>query len=167
VLDFQFYKVEYSPLERQDWALIGTDVSRTPVENGRLAVWQTTRVPEGSYQLRLRVVDPSGNYCEALVSPVRVASARPTETPLPPTPTEIVELTVVPPQATPTSPVVIPRDVLPLSSTPGALPPRAQPIGLGTPDLLVTGAFFFLGVCGMSGIVLFIAIFTYVRNQRW
>ncbi len=166
VPNFQFYKVEYSPQGRQDWVLIGADVVRTVVENGRLVVWQTVRVPEGSYQLRLRVVDPSGNYCEALVSPVLVSSARLTETPPLPTPTETVELTVVPPQDTPTSPVVIPRVVAPVSGTPGALPPRAQPTGFGTPDLLVTGAYFFLGVFGMAGIVLFVAIIMYFRNQR-
>ncbi len=165
VPNFQFFKVEYSPAERQNWVLIGTDVVRTPVEDGRLAVWQTARLPEGAYQLRLRVVDPSGNYCETLVSPVLVSSARPAETPLP-TPTETVELTVVPPQDTPTSPVVIPKVVAPVSSTPGALPPRAQPSGFGTPDLLVTGAYFFLGVFGMAGIVLFVAIIMYLRNQR-
>ncbi len=164
--DFRFFKVEYSPLERQDWVLIGTDVIRTPVQGGRLIVWQTSQVREGAYQLRLRVVDPSGNYCEALVSPIYVTRLPATETPMAPEPTETAELTVVPPQPTPTIPMVIPKEVAPVSSTPGALPTRAQPVGMGISDLLVTGAYFFLGVFGMAGVALSVAIVMYLRNRR-
>lgn len=165
VADFRFYKVEYKPPGRPDWVLIGTDVIRSPVDNGRLAVWQTAQLPEGTYQLRLQVVDPSGNYCEALVSPLQLTRARPTEPPLP-EPTETAELTVVPPQPTPTIPLIVPKEVAPVSSTPGALPPRAQSTGFGMPDLLVTGAYFFFGVFGMAGVVLSVAIVMYLRNQR-
>jgi hypothetical protein len=165
VADFRFYKVEYNPPGRSNWVLIGTDVIRTPVENGRLAVWQTAQLPAGTYRLRLQVVDPTGNYCEALVSPLLVANAPPTESPLP-EPTETAELTVVPPQATPTIPLVVPKEVAPVSSTPGALPPRAQPTGFGISDLLVTGAYFFFGVFGMAGVVLSVAIVMYLRNHR-
>ncbi len=162
--DFRFFKIEYSPLGRQDWILIGTDVIRTLVAGGRLMVWQTSQMREGSYQLRLRVVDASGNYCEALVSPLYVKSTPATETP---SPTETAELTVVPPQPTPTIPMVIPKEIAPVSSTPGALPPRAQSTGLGMSDLMVTGAYFFLGVFGMAGIALSVAIVMYLRNRRW
>lgn len=165
VLNFQFFKVEYAPVGQDEWVLIGTDVVRTPVDNGRLVVWQTSRVPDGTYQLRLRVVDQTGNYCEVLVSPVRVVNARATEIPPPANPTETMELTVVPPQATPTIVVVIPNEVAPRFETPSALPTRVQPLPFGMPDLLVTGAFFLFGVCGMLGIVLAIAVFIYIRKM--
>jgi hypothetical protein len=164
VLNFQFFKVEYAPLGQEGWVLIGTDVVRTPVDNGPLVLWQTSRVPDGMYQLRLRVVDPTGNYCDSLVSPVRVLNAHATEAPLPVEPTETLELTVVPPQATPTIPVVIPKEVMPSSGTPSALPTRGQPLPFGMPDLMVTGAFFLFGVCGMLGIVAAIAVYIYVRK---
>ncbi len=165
VLDFQFYKVEYAPTGQDEWVLIGTDVVRTPVENGRLVVWQTGRVPNGTYQLRLRVVDPTGNYCEAIVSSVRVSNAGPVKVPVEATPTETVELTVVPPQATLTVPVVIPYEVAPRFATPNSLPPRGLPIPFAMPDVLVTGAFFLFGVCGMLGIVVAAAVAIFVRRM--
>jgi len=59
---FQFYKVEYGMGERpMQWNSIG-DVMRERVVNGTLAVWDTSGFPEGSYMLRLTVVDLSGNF---------------------------------------------------------------------------------------------------------
>ncbi len=165
VLDFQFFKVEYAPAGEDEWVLIGTDVTRTPVENGRLVVWQTGRVPNGVYQLRLRVVDPTGNYCEAIVAPVRIANTRPVPVTVEATATETVELTVVPPQATPTIPVIIPYEVAPRTDTPNNLPPRGGANLFGMPDLFVTGAFFLFGVCGMLGIVIAVAIVIFVRRM--
>jgi hypothetical protein len=43
------------------WNSIG-DVARTPVVDGTLGVWNTEGFPEGVYQVRLTVVDTSGNF---------------------------------------------------------------------------------------------------------
>jgi hypothetical protein len=165
ILDLQFYKVEYSPIGRDQWILIGTDVIRKPVESGRLVVWQTNIVAEGTYRLRLRVVDSTGNYCEAFLSPLQVSHARPTFVPSP-TPTETPILTAVPPQATPTIRVDIPTEVVPHLGTPGALPTRSQVFGLPDFNVTVLAAFFVLGACGMFAVVLFIGLVMLIRTPK-
>jgi hypothetical protein len=108
---FQFYKVEFSrepPGGDETWAIVGAIVQQGVV-NGQLAVWDTTRVPDGSYTVRLRVVRLDGNYSEYVVRQIVVANAQPeqptetptiaaelltptvTPTPLPPTPTIVIE----------------------------------------------------------------------------
>ncbi|MHB0856548.1 MAG: hypothetical protein ACYC5M_03140 [Anaerolineae bacterium] len=85
------------------WIQIGPSHSG-PVENGRLAFWDTTQIPDGVYTLRLRVVVSADklDYVDVRVESLQVANAPRTATPeataLPsytPTPTEI-------PTATPT-----------------------------------------------------------------
>jgi hypothetical protein len=59
---FQFYKMEYGLGEiPEQWHSIGS-VSRTPVVNGTLVVWDTSGFPNGVAWLRLTVVDVSGNF---------------------------------------------------------------------------------------------------------
>lgn len=59
---FQFYKVEYGLGEAPErWNSIG-DISRTPVVDGTLTLWNTSGFPEGVYKLRLTVVDITGNW---------------------------------------------------------------------------------------------------------
>jgi hypothetical protein len=59
---FQFYKVEYGMGEvPPQWNSIG-DVKRERVVDGTLVVWDTSGFPEGSYFLRLTVVDLTGNF---------------------------------------------------------------------------------------------------------
>ncbi len=162
ILDFRFYKVEYSLRGQDEWTLIGMDVVRQPVENGRLALWQTTTVPNGVYQLRLRVVDPTGNYCEAILSPVTVANVRATALP-PPSPTETPVVEAVPPGPTSTVQPTIAVDVPPVRNTPGALPPRGSPLAPSLSDFMVTGAFFLFGICGTLGMALMVGMVLFAR----
>ena len=67
---FAFYKLEYGvgwlPAV---WSAIGGPI-HSAARDARLAVWDTTALPEGDYTLRLTVVDSSGNYplpCEVKV----------------------------------------------------------------------------------------------------
>ncbi len=163
IQDFRFYKVEYSPIGREQWVLIGTDVVRRPVENGRLVVWPTTLVPDGTYALRLHVVDPTGNYCQVVLSPVTVQNARTTE-PESPTPTDVPMLTVVPPQPTPTSPASVPVEFAPVQGTPGALPTRVSPIQLPGANPAVLAVFFVFGALATVAIVLFVGLVMFVRR---
>jgi hypothetical protein len=59
---FQFYKVEFgigsSP---EAWSSIG-DIVRRPVSEGALMTFNTAAVPNGTYTIRLVVVDITGNY---------------------------------------------------------------------------------------------------------
>ncbi len=71
--DFGYYKVEFK--SAGDWVLVDGTANHTPaVVNGNLATWDTTTVPDGSYDLRLLVADMSGQYVTTQVS-VKVANA--------------------------------------------------------------------------------------------
>ncbi len=59
---FQFYKVEYAVNGTTGpYASIG-DVVRSPVTGGQLMTWNTSGFPSGIWNLRLTVVDETGNF---------------------------------------------------------------------------------------------------------
>src|SRR5262245_14386768 len=80
--DFQYFKVEVAPSGTEAWGDL-TGQAHDQVVNGQLGVWDSAAVPDGSYSIRLRVVDPTGNYCEALVTNIAVQNSGPTDTPTP------------------------------------------------------------------------------------
>ncbi|NPV09054.1 MAG: hypothetical protein HPY83_13955 [Anaerolineae bacterium] len=158
---FSFYKVEYAVEPGSNWVVIG-DTRPTQVRDGVLVEWNTRAVPDGSYSLRLVVVDETGNYIEDVVRQVVVANTAPAETetptvtgtppevltataeagptltptPVPPTPTVVIELPSV------GSPTVAATSTSSLTAGPTALPTTADP-RQGTGDAvveLVTGA---------------------------
>lgn len=67
---FVRYQVDFSTTGLNLWVLINS--APQAVLDGTLARWDTTPVPDGSYDLRVRTIDTSGNYCESVVSPVFV-----------------------------------------------------------------------------------------------
>ncbi|MEW5958774.1 MAG: hypothetical protein AB1801_13660, partial [Chloroflexota bacterium] len=112
---FQFYVVDLAPEPSTGdrWTTIGA-THDSPVINGLLETWDTTLFPDGSYTLRLRVVRLDGNYSEFFVQQVLISNSQPiptdtpivveeltpgpptvTPTPLPPTPTIVVEQPIV------------------------------------------------------------------------
>lgn len=163
---FSFYKVEYAAEPGSNWVVIG-DTYPTQVRDGVLVQWDTRAVPDGSYSLRLSVVDETGNYIEDVVRQIVVANATPAETdtptvtgtppevltataeagptltptPLPPTPTIVIENSII---STPTVALISTEAV---GVTPTPQPTRAavtvEEPGQGTGDALVelvTGA---------------------------
>jgi hypothetical protein len=77
------------------------------VEEGTLANWDTTRITDGNYVLRLRVYLGNGSYRDAVITNLRVRNYTPIETPTPaPTaikPTLVPTITATPaPFPTPT-----------------------------------------------------------------
>ena len=54
-----------------------------PVENKRLADWDTTAIADGTYQLRLRVMLNDGNTLETIVPDLRVRNYTAVETSTP------------------------------------------------------------------------------------
>ncbi len=59
--DFQFYKLEWSSAGApDDWHWFAG--AETPVNNGVLGVFDPALVPPGAYNIRLVVVDQTGNY---------------------------------------------------------------------------------------------------------
>jgi len=59
---FQFYKIELGiGADPTSWSSIG-EIVRQPVNGGTLGVFNTQAVPNGTYTIRLVVVDVTGNY---------------------------------------------------------------------------------------------------------
>lgn len=67
---FVRYQVDFSTTGLNLWVLINS--APQAVVDGTLARWDTTLVPDGSYDLRVRTIDTSGNYCEGFVMSVFV-----------------------------------------------------------------------------------------------
>src|SRR5581483_8364984 len=67
---FVRYQVDFSTMGLNLWVTLNS--APQAVVNGTLARWDTSLVPDGEYDLRVRSVDTSGNYCEMLVSPITV-----------------------------------------------------------------------------------------------
>ncbi len=180
---FQYYKLEVSPDGRDAFNTIGGLV-RQQVNGGQLGVWDSASVPDGTYQLRLRVVDPTGNYCEATVGGLRVqnsAPVQPTDTPTPVETEATPEFSVVP-TAVPT--INIPGGEF----TSGSAQATAQPTGSATQSASgsssslpgginiegITSALgealsgyvraFIFGALAMAGILLLIGVIFYVRR---
>jgi hypothetical protein len=127
VSDFQYYKVEYgNGPDPSQWFLIGS-MREAPVVNGQLEIWDTTRLPDGVYSLRLRAVRRDGNYGEFFVRQVVIVNARPTHTPTSeasPTPTAAAPTVSATPRATATLQIIAPSAAL---SPPTATPTLSRP----------------------------------------
>lgn len=113
--DFQYYKLEVAPVGTEAWGnLVGE--AREQVVNAQLGVWDSAGVADGAYTIRLRVVDPTGNYCEATVTNVNVQNSLPTAVPTP-------EFTVTPTEAPPIQNAVpTPLPTISAQGTPAAGP---------------------------------------------
>lgn len=101
--DFSFFKVEAASYASPGtWSAVSSTIG-TPVLRGLLDVWDTTRVPDGQYMLKLTVVNPNGQeVCSAIVVGLYVgnnatATPSPTATPeVSPTATSTFALDVQP-----------------------------------------------------------------------
>jgi hypothetical protein len=144
---FQSAEVSYSYVKKSNsWFLISQ--SREAVDEGRLAVWDTSTITDGDYYLRLQVMLTDGSVLEKQIQ-VRVRNYSPveTETPVP---------TVGAVAAKPT-PSLIPT----LYHQPTPTPMPANPARLTVEDLLTSMR---------VGIVLSIGIFVllafYILRKR-
>lgn len=184
--NFQFYKVEFSSVAIPGQWIIVSDVMRNQVAEGVLTIWDTTRIPDGTYNLRLQVVDNTGNYQEHIVRQVVVANAQPTETPTPTiTPTPALTPTSSPPSIlTPTiivgwltpgpTPSATPASVMTTPTVPAA--PTIAPTGTPSSTLVPTQTGFsinmaavgraFLVGAGLSG-SLFVLLGIFVLLRRF
>lgn len=91
----------YSQNPTDTWFPIG-DEYRASVQDGRLAVWDTSGIADGTYDLRLRVWPTAGDPLIAYVRGVRVRNYTPIETGTPaPTPLSQPTATAVPASPTP------------------------------------------------------------------
>ncbi len=178
--EFQYYKLEVAPAGTEAWGdLVGE--ARQQVVNGQLGVWDSAAVPDGQYSLRLRVVDPTGNYCEAFVTNIQVQNA------VPPTPTVEITPTPVETEAPPIQnavPTPLPTTAEGTAETPTPGPTETASL-IATPDpgsggiagieledviAAVTGLFqamarvFMFGILTMAGIVFLVGVIYFVRR---
>jgi hypothetical protein len=180
--EFLYYKLEVAPTGTEAWGdLVGE--AREQVVNGQLGVWDSASAVDGEYTLRLRVVDPTGNYCEAFVTNLRVQNSSP------PTPT--IEATPIPveTEAPPILNVVpTPLPTVPSSDetgTPGPSPtaeragPTRTPVpgsgGIGGIELgevmdaagnLMAAVFriFMFGMLTMGAVLVLVGVVYFVRR---
>ncbi len=85
----QSYRLEYLSLieANAQWQPIGKPVSQQVVNNV-LGQWDTTALPEGGYQLRLRLTLRNGDVLEDYARDLKVSNRQPTALPtIPPPPT--------------------------------------------------------------------------------
>ncbi|MCC7352396.1 MAG: hypothetical protein IT330_01470 [Anaerolineae bacterium] len=64
---FSYYKVEYKSGSNPA-VLVDSMVHNTQVNSGALATWDSSKVPDGAYDLILTVVDTTGNFIQASLS---------------------------------------------------------------------------------------------------
>jgi hypothetical protein len=63
------------------WFLISTDSQ--PVDSNTLAIWDTTTITDGNYNLRLRITLSNDSHVDAIIPNLRVRNYTPVETPTP------------------------------------------------------------------------------------
>jgi hypothetical protein len=82
ITDFQRYDVHIALAGSEDWRWLTTDYRI--VRNGTLYTLDTTRYPDGLYDLRVRALNQRGEYTEAFLRNLKIRNA------YPPTPTPVV-----------------------------------------------------------------------------
>jgi hypothetical protein len=138
---FQKYEIHYGPEPNpgDQWTPIQGSPFTVPVVQGRLGLWDTTVIPDGTYSLRLRTVRLDGNYDEFFVRGIQVVNARPTDTPIPaatptsagPTRTPAPTATVVVAVPTVASPTPLPTETpLPTDTPEPTSVPVELPLGI-------------------------------------
>jgi hypothetical protein len=81
--DFDRYEIAYGPDPNPNDAWQPFSSNSQPVINDVLGAWDTTRVADGTYMLRLRVVRKDSNYDEFFVRGLRVVNVQSQNTPTP------------------------------------------------------------------------------------
>jgi hypothetical protein len=157
---FQFFEVTFAYANDPTGTWFFLTQGDRPVTNGLLVQWDTTRISDGDYTLRLLVTLQDGSQVEAFSSGVRVRNYTPIETPTPPPPTETPaplpatatpaqpEAEASPPAASPTAPAPAPATLPPTRLPPTPLPPNPAELtqaqiwlSLGQGALVVLGLF--------------------------
>jgi len=163
---FQSLEVDFAYLSdpTQTWFLIQESIS--PVQDGILAVWDTTTITDGNYNLRLLIKQIDGNQIEVSITGLRVRNYTPIETETPaPIPPQVTPVPGVPtftatPQATP-SPSVTPQ-------APTNTPLPANPAMISASQVMLTfgkGAAFTIGSFAIVGA--YIILRTFLHNRKW
>jgi hypothetical protein len=141
---FDFYKVEFGPGESpsdDQMAIVGA-IHEQQVTGGLLETWDTTVIPDGTYTLRLRVVDVTGNYQEDWVRRLSVNNTSPTPTTTPEaTPAPVfLAATSTPTNIAPTPTIVVEQPFLNQPTATPPPPPTVESSPAPTSGAMVVGA---------------------------
>lgn len=146
--DFDHYTVQIGfGNDPQDWIQLAQ--AANPVQDGRLATWDTLRFPDGAYTIRLEMVDHAGHSfggrVRVVVSnfPAPTPRPLPTATPAPPTRTPVPPTATATPRPTNTSIPIVPTTTpAPPTATATAtkVPPTAPPTATSAPSATPTSA---------------------------
>lgn len=171
---FMQYELAYAPdppTGDDTWRPIQPPIAQQ-VQGGVLGAWDTTLVPDGVYQIRLRVIRQDGTALDDQVR-VRVTNATPAPTP---TETALATPTVAPPTATPgpspTSLIWQPPTRTPRPSmTPGGPTSTPRPFAAAdspfTPERLSVAAWngVLAGLAVFVGLALYLIFRLAVRGE--
>jgi hypothetical protein len=149
---FQNYEVNFAYKDdpTHTWFLVQEGSS--PIQDGVLAVWDTTTITDGEYTLRLLVTLNDGTELETVVDQIRVRNYSPIETD---TPTPIPPLVTLVPAVASGSPT--PRYTLEATLTPQPMTPTPLPTNpaiitsLQMEETLGKGAAISLGMLALLG----------------
>jgi hypothetical protein len=160
---FFSYEVDFSYKKdpTQVWFLV--QESNTPVQDGILAVWDTTTITDGEYSLRLYVTMVDGTHTEVLVEDLRVRNYTLMETSTP---------TPIPPTNLPGKPYISPTPATSLTPTPSSQPPTptalpTNPVEVNPSQVVSTlgkGVAFTIGFFALLGI--YLGIRTMQQNRK-
>ena len=147
----------YNRDQTETWFPIGETVTN-PVQDGRLALWDTTGIADGEYRLRLTVWSEQGEPLRAIVEGLRISNYTQAATVTPSEPDQRLPTSTS--QATTSPPTITPTTVLPVTSGPN--------IG----GSLVVGAI--LGITLLLGLTLYVRLrgdlrarFAALRTRRF
>jgi hypothetical protein len=181
--NFASYALEYDNIQDTvlDWNAVQPRVQQQ-VRDGVLGRWDTNQVPDGEYQLRLRVFLTNGEDREFIVSNLRVRNSAPPPTPTSPALDSAPALTPTP-GPSPTSLIEQPPSSNPIAGADVSPEPPAANENTGQPGTeddtsINTGRIrqaFCTGVYltfGLFGIMLVYALFRgrlrgYVQRVLW
>jgi len=149
---FQSYDIDfaYTADPVQTWFLI--QESTRPIQDGILAVWDTTTITDGDYDLHMVVDLIDGNRSEVFVPAIRVRNYSSIETDTP-TPT-LLEVTLA--QDTPTSMPITHTTSTPIAvlMPPAITPVPTNPAEVTSAQVMITfgkGAVFTIGFFALLG----------------
>lgn len=145
-------ELEFSYASNPTDTWFGLRSSTQPVADAALAVWDTTRISDGEYVLRLRVFAEDGSFQEVTV-PLRIQNDSPIPTPTPVVTSTPARLDLGIP--TPFLVAASPTPTLKPRPTPTPLP--ANPVTLNQPAVYASlgrGALVILGLFAFAGFIL-------------
>jgi hypothetical protein len=162
---FQYYEIDYTPTEdpTQTWFMI--QQSSIPIQDGVLAVWDTSSISDGNYDLRLLVFKTDGSRSEVPVVGLRLQNYASLDGSAPSP--AVMYVTLGPPTATatPKSPSPTSFLVTPLSYTPTPL--MSNPAEITSSQVVSTfgrGAVLSIGFLALLGA--YVGIRSYLNGRK-